>query len=61
MEKKYIIAILIATIIAVFFYAAVWTHENNSLSQKLLISGLVAVGHAMFAMIFCAVAHDLID
>ena len=59
MEKKYIIAILLATIIAAFFYASVWTCESTSLSQKLLISGAVAVGHSMIAGLFCGTAHDL--
>lgn len=40
--KKVLIVILVWFIVAAFFYAAIWTNENNTLSDCWLFTGLVA-------------------
>ena len=42
--KKVLIIILIWFIVALFFYAAIWTNEKNTLSDSWLFTGLVAIG-----------------
>ncbi len=54
MNKKYLIAIGIATVVASFFYAGVWTCESNTLSQCFMLTGFVALGHALISMFACA-------
>lgn len=41
--KKILILILIWFVIASFFYAAIWTYEENTLSECFLFSGFVAI------------------
>lgn len=38
--KKVLILILVWSIVAAFFYAAIWTSENNTLSECLFLQGL---------------------
>ena len=42
--KKVLIVILIWFIVAAFFYAAIWTNEENTLSECFLFTGFVAIG-----------------
>lgn len=46
--KKVLILILVWFIVAGFFYAAIWTSENNTLSECLFFTGCVAIFQAIF-------------
>lgn len=41
--KKSLIIILVWFIVAGFFYAAIWTHEKNTLSDCFVYTGFVAI------------------
>ena len=41
--KKVLIFILIWSIVAAFFHAAIWTNEKNTLSECFLFTGFVAI------------------
>lgn len=41
--KKVLIVILMWFIVAGFFYAAIWTHEKNTLSDCFGFTGFVAI------------------
>lgn len=56
MKKKYLIAIGVVTVVASFFYAGVWTCESNTLSQCFMLTGFIALGHALISMLACAIA-----
>lgn len=43
-----LIDILIWFIVAGFFYAAIWTNENNTLSECFLLTGFVAIFQVIF-------------
>jgi hypothetical protein len=50
--KKVLIVILVWFIVAAFFYAAIWTNENNTLSDCFLLTGFVAIGQTILTLIF---------
>lgn len=50
--KKSLIVILIGFIVAAFFYAAIWTNKNNTLSECFLFTGFVAIGQILLTTIF---------
>ena len=58
MKKGYYVAFGMVTIIASLFYAGIWTCESNTLSQCFILTGLVAVGHALISMIACAMVDS---
>ena len=45
--KKFIISFITWLIVAVFFYAAIWTNENSSLSENWAMTGGVAFFQVM--------------
>lgn len=45
--KKFVISFITWLIVAVFFYAAVWTSENSSLSENWTMTGGVAFFQVM--------------
>lgn len=49
--KKVLILTLIWFIVAAFFYAAIWTNENNTLSECFLFTGFVAIGQMLLTFI----------
>ena len=51
-ENKFIVGIW--SIIACFFYAAIWTSEDKSISENLYLTGIVATFQYLFTMLFCA-------
>lgn len=50
MKKSTIFILLVLTIVASLFYAAVWTCDDHSLSSKFFLTGIVAVGHFVFSL-----------
>ena len=50
--KKVLIVTLIWFIVAVFFYAAIWTNENNTLSERFLLTGSVAFAQILISFIY---------
>jgi hypothetical protein len=50
--KKVLIVIFVWFIVAAFFYAAIWTNENNTLSDCFLLTGFVAIGQTILTLIF---------
>ena len=49
--KKVLIVILVWFVVAAFFYAAIWTNENNTLSDCWLLTGIVAIGQIILTCI----------
>ena len=45
--KKFLIVIFVWFIVAAFFYAAIWTDENNTLSECFLFTWFVAIFQIM--------------
>lgn len=56
--KKVLIVILIWFIVASFFYAAIWTNENNTVSNCWWMTGMVSIGQVMFTAIFYYTVSD---
>ena len=57
--KKVLIVILIWFIVASFFYAAIWTNENNSVSYCWLQTGVVSIGQVMLTGMSYFTVHDI--
>ena len=49
--KKVLIVIFLWFIVAAFFYAAIWTNENNTLSNCFLFTGIVAIGQVILTWV----------
>ena len=47
--KKYLIPTIMCSIIAAFFYAAIWTNEDNNVSKCFELSGYIAIFHMAFS------------
>ena len=50
--KKVLIFILIWSIVAAFFHAAIWTNEKNTLSECFLFTGFVAMAQLVLTCMF---------
>ena len=53
--KKFLIVILIFFVVASFFYAAIWTNENNTLSDCWMLTGIIA----FFQVVLTCAAYPL--
>ena len=52
--KKGLYVILVWSIVAGFFYAAIWTNKENTLSDCFLLTGFVAIGQLILTgMSYC--------
>ena len=49
--KKVLIVILVWFIVAAFFYAAIWTNENNTLSECFLFTGFVVIVQIILTLV----------
>jgi hypothetical protein len=45
--NKLLLSVLIWLVIAAFFYAAIWTNVNNTVSDCWLLTGLTAIGQIL--------------
>lgn len=59
--KKVLIVILVWFIVAGFFYAAIWTNENNTLSECFLFTGFIAIGQIMLTCMFYPLTQENTD
>jgi hypothetical protein len=50
--KKKLSVILIWFIVAAFFYAAIWTNKENTLSECLMLTGFTSIGQILLTTIF---------
>ena len=50
--KKFLIATLMWFVVASFFYAAIWTNENNTLSDCWTFTGIVALFQVVLTCAF---------
>jgi len=50
--KKVLIVTLVWFIVAAFFYAAIWTNENNTLSECFLFTGFVVIVQILLTFIY---------
>ncbi len=57
--KKVLIVILVWFIVASFFYAAIWTNENNSVSDCWWLTGMVSIGQIMLTGMSYFTVHDI--
>lgn len=59
--KKVLIVILVWFIVAAFFYASVWTDEKNTLSERFLFTGIVAIGQIILTCMSCSLTQNGTD
>lgn len=45
MKKGRIFSLVLITLVSCMFYGSVWAYETTTLSDKLLLSGFVGLGH----------------
>lgn len=50
--KKKLTVILIWFIVAAFFYAAIWTNKENTLSECFMLTGFTSIGQILLTTIF---------
>ena len=55
--KKVLIVILIWSIVAAFFYAAIWTNEKNTLSDCWMFTGIIAIGQVTITCVSYALTQ----
>lgn len=55
---KLFLSIIVWFIIAVFFYAAIWTNENNTESTCWLLTGFIAIVQLLLTVISYTMIKD---
>ena len=55
--KKVLIVILIWSIVAAFFYVAIWTNEKNTLSDCWMFTGIIAIGQVTITCVSYALTQ----